>query len=342
MYQRISTAIFIIMLVFSFSMTACNSEAQEQQERTKQLKPLDVQQLNQILNIEGTTKNGNYKIKVPQNDLNITVVDFKIIPPMGATSWVAFTPAPQGARIMGDVVLKEEEVEPVEKELFKRGLHATALHKHFEGESPRVMYMHISGTGSQESLAKSVRGLLDKVESLRGGDPAQAPSSSVTNSLDTEAIAKIIGHEGSMTNGVFKISAGRPNIDLDMYLGKKQETYEEENEEEEHEEDEKETEHVHVTSFTGFATGVAFQGTPENAAVAGDFAMLADEVPAVMETLVDNGIKVVSLHNHMLDEHPRIFFLHFWGTGNAQKLAEGLRDALDQTGNTVGEEGEEY
>lgn len=343
MFQRFSKIAFIIVLIFS--MVRCDSEAQEEQEKAKQLEPLNVQQLNQILNIKGSTQDGNYKIKIPQNDLNLTVGDFRIIPPMGATSWVAFTPAPEGARIFGDMVLKETEVGPVEQVLFNNGLHATALHKHFEGESPRVMFMHIGGKGSQDSLARSVRAVLDKIESLREGDPSQAPSASVDNTLNTRAIADIIGYEGSTSNGVFKIGIGRPNVELDIRYGSDHEMYEEgseeydeqqneEGEDEEHEEfAENETGHIHVTHFTGFGTGIAFQGTPKNAAVTGDIAMLADEVPEVMSTLVNNGIKVVSLHNHMLYEHPRIFFLHYWGTGNAQELARGLRKALDQTKN---------
>lgn len=340
MHQKHCRLVFLIVLVLS--MVSCDSEAQEQNE---QFQPLNVQQLNKILKMKGTTQDGDYKIKIPQNDLNLTVGDVKIIPPMGATSWVAFTPAPEGARIFGDMVLKETEVGPVEKVLFDQDLHATALHKDFEGESPRVMFMHIGGKGSQESLARSVRAVLDKIESLRGGDPSKAPSAPVTNTLDTEAIVNIIGHKGSVTDGVFKIGVGRPNVDLEIHYGENHETnkegseeyeeHREEGKEEEHEEsEEKEAGHIHVTSFTGFGTGIAFQGTPDNAAVAGDFAMLASEVPAVMQTLVNNGFKVVSLHNHMLYEHPRIFFLHFWGTGNAQELARDLRKALDQTKKT--------
>lgn len=264
---------------------------------------------------------------------------------MGATSWIAFIPAPEGARIMGDVVVKEVEVKQVEQELFQQGLYATALHKHFEGESPRVMFMHIGGAGSQISLARSVRAVLDKIESLRGGNPAQASSSPVKNTLDTEALATIIGHKGTTTDGVFKISIARPDIDLDIYSPEKAENenhqkYGEEKEEhennegnEESEESEKEeASHVRVSAFTGFNSWAAFQGTPEKAAVTGDFAMLANEVPLVMKALVENGFKVVSLHNHMIDEHPCIFFLHYWGTGNAQEMAKGLRKALDQTG----------
>jgi hypothetical protein len=338
MFKKGISFIFIgaVLLLFSNGL-----QAQEMQSES-----LDIRQLNNILTLEGSTQNGAYKIKIPQNDLNISVDGFKIIPPMGATSWVAFTPAPEGAWIMGDIVVTEDELGAVEAELFRQGLHATALHKHFLGEEPRVMYMHVGGSGDQEELARSVRAVLDKIETLRGGDPAKASTSPVENTLNTEAIANIIGHEGSTTDGVFKISIGRPDVHLEM-SGKEHEGYEEEHEEHGEESDEHKEHHenedseVHVTAFTGFNTWAAFQGTPEKAAVAGDFAMRAGEVEPVIKTLVENVFKVVSLHNHMIDEHPRIFFLHYWGTGNAQELAKGLREALNQTGKMERHEDEE-
>lgn len=169
------------------------------------------------------------------------------------------------------------------------------------------MYMHISGEGSEEDLARGVRAALDVVARLRGGDPSGAPAVSVPNTIDTAAIADILGHEGEMSRGVYKVTIGHPDVSATARG-------------------------VPLTSFTGFNTWAAFQGTPETAAVAGDFAMLADEVAPVIESLVASGIEVVSIHQHMVHEEPRIFFLHYWGRGPAGDLARGLRAALDRTG----------
>lgn len=171
------------------------------------------------------------------------------------------------------------------------------------------MYMHIGGKGSEENLAEGVKAVFDKITELRGGNPGEAETREVENSLDTDRISEILGYEGSMNRGVYKVTVGRPDVDL-----KANETS--------------------VSTFMGFNTWASWQGTPENAAVAGDFVMLADEVEPVINALVNNGIEVVALHNHMIHEEPRVFFLHYWGTGSAYSLATSLREALDQTGDT--------
>jgi hypothetical protein len=150
--------------------------------------------------------------------------------------------------------------------------------------------------------------VLDKVKEVRGGDPAKGTASAgeVANTLDTKKLDNIIGATAEMSKGVYKYTIGRPDVKL--------------------------TEHdVPVTTFLGFNTWAAFQGSPDKAAVAGDFTMLENEVAPVIKALVENGIEVVAVHNHMVHEHPKIFFLHYWGTGNAEQLAKGLRAALDQT-----------
>ncbi len=258
--------------------------------------------------MEGTVQDGQFKVSIPQNGLDVMVDGVKIIPPMGMGSWAAFAPTPGGeAMLMGDMVLKAEEVKPVQQVLIDNGLTATALHKHFLRETPRVVYMHIGGTGSEEELASGVKAVFDKIAELRGGNPAEAPAETVENTLDTEQIAEILGYEGEMNRGVYKVTIGRPDAGVTMHG-------------------------TPVTAFTGLSTWAAWQGTPENAAVAGDFAMLADEVAPVIEALVQNGIEVVSIHNHMVQDDPQVFFLHYWGQGPAEELARGLRAALDQTG----------
>lgn len=272
-----------------------------------QNKKLDIQKIEQVLGMKGTEKDGEYKVTVAQNDLNVKLGDFKIIPPMGLGSWAAFTPTQEGAMVMGDIVVQKEELGTVQKAVINQGLTITGLHNHFVREQPSVMFMHIGGMGSEEKLAQGVKAVFDKVKELRGKDPASAKKASVKNSLDTAQIAEILGHSGKMNRGVYKITIGRPDVDLTSH-GKK------------------------VSTFMGFNTWASWQGTPEEAAVAGDFTMLEDEVEPVIKALVENDIEVVAVHNHMVHEEPRIFFLHYWGTGAAIKLAHGLKSALDQTG----------
>ncbi|MBD0331609.1 MAG: DUF1259 domain-containing protein, partial [Chitinophagaceae bacterium] len=267
---------------------------------------LDTVAIEKIVGIKGKSNNGEYKVAIPQNDLSITVDEFKIIPAMGLSTWIAFTPSHGGAMVMGDIVVTETDLKPVQQEIIRQGLTITAIHNHFIRNQPNVMYMHIGGSGSTEAMAQKARAVLDKVKEVRGGDPAKGTASteSVTNSLDTKRVDEILGYKGEMSKGVYKYTIGRPDVKL--------------------------REHgITVSSFLGFNTWAAFQGTPEKAAVAGDFTMLENEVALVIKTLVENGIEVVAVHNHMVHEQPRIFFLHYWGVGKAEQLANSLRAALD-------------
>lgn len=298
-----------------FFMALLNFTLQGYAQHSSSSGELNIQAIQEVLDMKGTEEDGEYKVTVPQNDLNVKVDGFKIIPPMGLGSWTAFTAAKEGgAMLMGDIVVGEGEIGAVQQEVIHQGLTVTAIHNHFVRNSPNYMYMHIGGTGSEEELAKGVKAIFEKVEELRHGDPAEGDNEPVENTLDTEQIDEIIGHTGEMNRGVYKLTIGRPDINL--------------------------TEHgTKVSTFMGFNTWAAWQGTPEKAAVAGDFAMLADEVAPVIQALVENDIEVVAVHNHMVHEEPRIFFLHYWGVGPAEKLAKGLREALDQTGKGKQEKG---
>jgi hypothetical protein len=228
---------------------------------------------------------------------------------MGLGTWVAFTPTGSGAMIMGDIVVTETDLKPVQQEIIRQGLTITAIHNHFVRNHPNVMYMHLGGSGPTEAMAQKARAVLDKVKEVRGGDPSKGTASNETvqNTLDTKRLDGILGYTAEMSKGVYKYTIGRPDVAL--------------------------REHgTPVTTFLGFNTWAAFQGTPEKAAVAGDFTMLEDEVAPVIKALVESGIEVVAVHNHMVHEQPRVFFLHYWGIGNAEGLARGLRAALDQTG----------
>jgi hypothetical protein len=271
--------------------------------------PIDTSAIERITGIKGKGSNGEYKITIPQNDLSIEVDGFKIIPAMGLSTWVDFAPAPGGAMIMGDIVLTENDLKPVQQEVIRQGLTITAIHNHFVRNHPNVMYMHIDGSGNLEALATKVKSILDKVSEVRNGDPSKGNASAepVSNNLDLTNLDKILQYKGEISKGVYKYTIGRPDVLL--------------------------REHgIPVTTFMGFNTWAAFQGTPDHAAVAGDFTMTEDEVAPVIKALIENGIEVVAVHNHMVHEQPRIFFLHYWGVGNAEQLAKGLRAALDQTG----------
>jgi hypothetical protein len=294
-----------VIAIIAFAQ--CATPSAENKDAKTNGKPLDIAKIESVLGMKGTEKNGEYKITVPQNDLNVVVDSFKIIAPMGLGSWTAFTSTPDGAMIMGDIIVTETDLKPVQEAVIKQNLTVTAIHNHFLRDKPHVMYMHIGGMGNEEQLATSVKAVFDKVKELRGMNPADGNKEEVTNTLDTKALDDLLGSKGEMSRGVFKHTLGRPDVELKDHQ-------------------------TSVSSFAGFNTWAAWQGTPEHAAVAGDFAMLEEEVAPVIKALVENGIEVVAVHNHMVHEEPRIFFLHYWGVGPVDKLSHALKAALDRTG----------
>jgi hypothetical protein len=273
----------------------------------QKIQPLDTTAIATITGVKGKSNKGEYKITVPQNDLNVEVDGFKIIPPMGLGTWIAFTPSQDGAMIMGDIILTETDLKPVQQEVIKQGLTITAIHNHFVRNHPNVMYMHIGGSGKTSDMAQKAKAVLDKVAESRGHNPASSSVADVPYSIDSKKLDDILGYKGEMSKGVYKYTIGRPDVSLKEHG-------------------------VTISTFLGFNTWAAFQGSPDHAAVAGDFTMLEAEVAPVIKTLIENGIEVVAVHNHMVKEQPKIFFLHYWGVGNAEQLAKGLKAALDQTG----------
>jgi hypothetical protein len=276
-------------------------------QKKSKFTPLDIGAIERVTGKKGKENNGEYKITIPQNDLNVIVDGFKIIPPMGLGAWAAFTPSAEGAMVMGDIILTEDDLKPVQQEAIKQGLTITAIHNHFVRNHPNIIYMHVGGSGNTEQMAKKIKAVFDAVHASRSHDPAAAPADSVVTTIDSKMLDATLGYKGEWNKGVYKYSIGRPDVKL--------------------------IEHgVVITTFFGFNTWAAWQGTPDHAAVAGDFTMLANEVAPVIKALVENGIEVVAVHNHMVHEQPRIFFLHYWGVGNAGQLAKGLKAALNQTG----------
>jgi hypothetical protein len=302
----------LLLVCLAFSASTFGQEkikAGNTTNEAKSLPPLDTLAIEKITGIKGKASGGEYKITIPQNDLSIMVDGFKIIPAMGLGTWIAFTPANDGVMVMGDIIVTETDLKPVQWEVIKQGLTITAIHNHFVRNHPNVMYMHIGGSGPTEQMAEKAKAVLDKITELRGGDPSKGAASAepVANTIDTKKLDYILGYKAEMSKGVYKYTIGRPDVNLKEHG-------------------------VKVTTFLGFNTWAAFQGSAEKAAVAGDFAMLEEEVAPVIKALVENGIEVVAVHNHMVQEQPKIFFLHYWGIGNAEQLAHGLKSALEQTG----------
>src|SRR5436190_1800016 len=204
--------------------------------------------------------------------------------------------------IMGDLVLVESEVNPVMSALLDNGLEVTALHNHFFFEQPRIFYMHVHGHGEAADLARRAKPALALIGSgaTRGsGAPATTPA----GSIDTAAIARIVGHAGDQSGAVYKITVGRDDINL-TEMG------------------------ARINARMGLNTWAAFYGSDANAQIAGDVAMLAGEVTPVLKALRSNGLNVVAIHNHMTGSEPAIYFLHYWGAGPAAQLARGFKSAL--------------
>ncbi len=248
---------------------------------------------------------GVFKVSVPRSDLRVTAAGVRVVPAMGLTSWAAFQGSPGHVEMMGDLVLLEDQVNPVMSTALASGLQVTALHNHFLWDSPRVMFMHIGGMGHQEALAAAVGKVFRRIEETSGG-AGDAPAAHIDpdrTTLDGSRIDGILGVKGTLVGGVYRAVFGRTTQMHGMQAG----------------------------SAMGVNTWAAFAGSDDRAVVDGDFAMLESELQGVLEALRSANIDVVAIHQHMTGEQPRIMFLHYWGLGSTQDLARGLRAALDRT-----------
>src|SRR5258706_2339448 len=271
--------------------------------------PAEYQQVLTALGKPGDYKANVLKVNIPRNDVSVTVANVKSPTRSGFGGWVAMTKGSGGMDVMmGDLVLTQDEVNPVMSALLDNGLEATALHNHFFWEEPRVFYMHVHGHGSPAELARKVKPALDLIGKNSHGAAPPAPSAaSAAGTLDTAKLAKIAGHDGEQTGAVYKITVGRDDLHISE-MG------------------------APINARMGLNTWAAFVGTNDNAAIAGDVAMKAGEVTPVLTALRKNGLDVVAIHHHMTGTTPTIFFLHYWGTGPAEKLAAGFKAALDELG----------
>ncbi len=247
-----------------------------------------------------------FKVAVPRTDLQVVSAGVRVTPPMGLTSWAAFEGSRTHAAVMGDLVLLEDQVNPVMSVALENGLEVTALHNHFFWDTPKVMFMHIGGMGDESTLASAVGRVIAKVKDTAGGR-GEAPTASIDpaqTSLDPARIESVLGLKGELKDGVYKVVVGRATRMHGMEAG----------------------------NAMGVNTWAAFAGSDDRAVVDGDFAMLETELQAVLKALRSAGIDIVAIHQHMTGEQPRVLFLHYWGVGRTQDLARGLRSALEKTG----------
>jgi Domain of Unknown Function (DUF1259) len=266
---------------------------------------IDWAKVDAVLGRQGSEQPGGiHRYGFPRSDLKVTLDQVAIKPALALGGWLAFEPTGEQAMVMGDLVLTEEEVNPVMARFAAGGIEVTGVHNHLLRATPATFYMHVLGHGDPAALATALRDGLaaSKV-------PLQAPAAGAQSQaidLDTAMIDKTLGFKGKVNGGVYQVGVPRAEAIKDGGMD--------------------------VPPAMGSAIAINFQPTGSGkAAITGDFVLTAQEVNPVLRTLRENGIEVTALHNHMLNDEPRLFFMHFWANDDAERLAEGLRAALDQT-----------
>lgn len=262
----------------------------------------DVGEVEKTLGVPGHAQEGVIVFAFPRSDIKVVIDNEPVPTASGFSSWTAWKSVGGKVMVMGDLVLLENEINPVISALEEADIQVTGLHNHFLHEQPRVMYLHIYGTGLPAVLSRGIKNALEKT-----GTPERPSSTTDTSqpvlALDTKRIEQIMGHLGQVTGGVFKIALGRRGVRMHG---------------------------IELTTSMGLNSWAAFIGTNEHAHVAGDIAMTAREVNRVIRALRRGSLEICAVHNHMLDDKPHIFFLHYWGTGPAEKLAQTVRAAFDE------------
>src|SRR3989441_646574 len=246
--------------------------------------PSDYQEVLKSLDRKGDFKAGGVKVNIPRNDLKMTIQGCSTPTPFGFGGWIALTKATDGRDVMmGDLVLLQEEVNPIMSALLDNGIDVTALHNHFFWDDPHVYFMHVHGMGKAADLARRVKPGLDLIGHTAPTTPAPSTGGAGT-ALDTAKLAKIVGHEGEQSGAVYKITIGREDLGMKEHGAT-------------------------INARMGLNTWAAFVGTQEDAAVAGDVAMLENEVTTVLKALRKNGLDVVAIHHHMTEDRPVVIFL---------------------------------
>jgi hypothetical protein len=275
--------------------------------------PAEYQQVLSTLGKQGDFKDNVLKVNIPRNDVKVTVAGVPTPTPFGFGGWVAMTKGDGGHQVlMGDLVLLQDEVNPVMSALLENGLDVTALHNHFFWDEPRMFYMHVHGHGTAAELAQKLEPALALIgkstsSSTTAAPPAATPAAAPQNPLNTARLVEIVGTQGEQNGAVYKFTLGRSDLKV-VEMG------------------------ATINARMGLNTWAAFTGTDDKAAVAGDVAMLESELTPVLKALRKNGLDVVAIHHHMTADRPMIIFLHYWGTGPAEKLATGFKAAVNELG----------
>ena len=264
---------------------------------------VDWSKVDQAIGKKGTDQAGGvHKIGLARSDLHVSVDGVVIKPALALGSWVAFQPTADGAMLMGDLVLTDTEISPVMQRLIAGDIQITAIHNHLLRTSVPVFYMHVGGHGDPVKLSRTLHEALSLSHTPLTPGPAAAPVPALD--LDTASIEKTLGCKGAANGGVFQCSVPRADVITEDGMA--------------------------IPPSMGTAIGMNFQPTGAGkAAVTGDFVLLGSEVTPVLRALRQHGIEVTALHSHMIDDSPHLFFMHFWAHDDAQKLAQGLRAALD-------------
>ncbi len=264
---------------------------------------LNTARIEELTHLKGklNEKEGVFKVTYPRSDLNVVSNGVKITPAMGLTAWTSFVKMGNHVMVMGDIVMTEGQVNDVMSVALNNSLEVTALHNHFFGDTPKIMFMHISGMGDEEKLASAVGAVFDTLKSTTTNKFQSAALDPAKTKLDPKKIDEVMGTSGELNSGVYKLTIGRTTKMSGQSVG----------------------------NGMGVNTWAAFVGSDRKAVVDGDFAMLESELQNVLKTLRKNNINIVAIHNHMTTEDPRLVFLHFWGICSTIDLAKGLKAALD-------------
>jgi hypothetical protein len=268
---------------------------------------LDTARIDQLTGLKGkfNEKEGVYKVTFPRNDVKVVVDGWTMPPFMGLGTWAAFTATKDGAMVMGDTVLFEDEVNATMSAALDNGLNVTALHNHFFFDHPKVYFMHIEGEGPADKLAAAVRKVYDAAKQIRAASPNPKDSLGAAplpgkNSIAAAPLNEIFGAQGESKDGMVKFTFGRPATMHGTNIGKDM----------------------------GVNTWAAFAGGDDNAVVDGDFAVTEDQLQPVLRSLLKDKINIVAIHQHMTHEEPRIMFFHYWGRGTAKDLAQAVKGAF--------------
>lgn len=276
---------------------------------TAHAQDVDWQKVDDALGRKPAVAGDVHRYGFPRTDLTVTLDGVTIKPSLALGGWVAFKPAHGAVMAMGDLVLLESEINPVMQKMIESGLEITAVHNHLLGAVPATFSMHVAGHGDPLKIATAIKTALAESKTPMSAPAPAVPPPAID--LDTAKLDQIIGVKGQANGGVYQFNVPRrdPITEHGMQLS--------------------------PVGPMGVATGVNFQPTGGGrAAITGDFVLIGDEVNPVIMALRSHGISVTALHSHMLDEQPRLFFMHFWANDDAIKLANGVRAALDKTAST--------